>query len=143
MNERELAANRMLTQHQVQDLNRNPVLTLDSCSFDAAIFTVSVEYLTQPFAVFKEVARVLKPGAPFVVAFSERWFPPKVIQLWTHLHSFERLALVMDHFRLSESFEKLHTYSLRGHLRPADDADAQTHPFADPVFAVWGSRLPD
>lgn len=43
----------------------------------------SVEYLIHPIEVFSEVARVLKPGAPFVVTFSERWFPTKAIELWT------------------------------------------------------------
>jgi NaMN:DMB phosphoribosyltransferase len=32
--------------------------------------------------VFREVARVLRPGAPFVVSFSNRCFPTKAVAIW-------------------------------------------------------------
>jgi SAM-dependent methyltransferase len=69
-------------------------LPFASRQFDLAICTVSVEYLINPVDVFKQVARVLKPGSPFIATFSERWFPPKVIQVRTELHPFKRMGLV-------------------------------------------------
>jgi hypothetical protein len=36
----------------------------------------------RPVALFGEVARVLKPDAPFVVAFSTRMFPTKAVLAW-------------------------------------------------------------
>ena len=85
MNEAELAANPRLTRSFVQDLNRNPALPLDPASCDAALCCVSVQYLQQPVAVFAEVRRALKPGAPFIVSYSNRCFPTKAVAIWRSL----------------------------------------------------------
>ncbi|MCW6512694.1 class I SAM-dependent methyltransferase [Lichenifustis flavocetrariae] len=82
LNEAELAANPRLARHVVQDLNRNPMLPLDDASFDGACCCVSVQYFEQPVAVMREVRRVLKPGAPFIVTFSDRCFPTKAVLIW-------------------------------------------------------------
>jgi ubiquinone/menaquinone biosynthesis C-methylase UbiE len=37
-------------------------LPFDNDSFDVVLCSVSVDYLTRPMGVFKEVHRVLKPG---------------------------------------------------------------------------------
>jgi SAM-dependent methyltransferase len=140
MNAEELAQNPRLNERLVHDLNRQPRLPFGDGEFDAAICNLSVEYLTQPFAVFAEVARVLKPGGLFVIPFSNRWFPPKVIQLWTQLHDFERPGLVLDYFLESGRFEGLETFSLRGLPRPEDDKYAAQTAQADPVYAVWGRK---
>ena len=142
LNEEELRANKRLSDFTVHDLNRDPRLPLPEGEYDAAICTVSVEYMVKPFEIFREVARVLKPGAPYVVTFSERWFPPKVVRVWQELHPFERMGLVVDYFRRDGSFGDLETESLRGLLRPADDKYAGLTPFSDPVYAVWGRVLP-
>jgi ubiquinone/menaquinone biosynthesis C-methylase UbiE len=122
----------------VHDLNLKPELPFADAHFDAVLCTASVEYLVKPDAVFRAVRRVLKPGAPFVVTFSERWFPPKAIQLWTLLHPFERLGLVLDYFRRSGQFSELGTETARDWPRPADDQYAGQYVFADPLYAVWG-----
>jgi hypothetical protein len=140
MNREELAENPRLTGHLVHDLNRDPGLPFPGGRFDAAVCTVSVEYLTRPIEVFEEVARVLRPGGPFVLTFSERWFPPKVIRLWTEIHPFERMGLVLEYFRRSGQFEALGTDSIRGLLRPADDTYARLYRHSDPIYAVWGRR---
>jgi SAM-dependent methyltransferase len=108
--------------------------------FDAVLCTVSVEYLTRPFEVFAEVARVLRPGGVFAATFSNRWFPPKAIRLWTELHEFERLGLVLEYFRESGQYTKLESFSMRGLPRPEDDPYTGRIPHADPVYAVWGIR---
>lgn len=138
MNAIELERNERLSARVVHDLNQEPELPFAAQSFDIALCTVSVEYLTQPVAVFNEVARILRPGAPFLVTFSERWFPPKVIHLWPELHPFERMGLVLDYFRKSSQFGDLHTESIRGYPRPPDDKYARTLRDSDPVYAVWG-----
>ena len=43
---------------------------------------VSVQYLTQPVDVFRDVRRVLTNGGPFVVSFSNRCFPTKAVAIW-------------------------------------------------------------
>jgi len=119
-------------------LNRAPALPLADAGFDLAVCTVSVEYLVDPVAVFREVGRVLRPGAVFAVVCSERWFPPKVIRVWRELHPFERMGLVLAWLRQAGGFEGLHTESVRGLPRPPDDRYAGRLAFADPVHAVWG-----
>ena len=76
LNRSELAANERLAHTVVHDLNRNPALPFENGYFDAAICTVSVEYLTRPLDVFEEISRILKPEGTFIVTFSNRWFPP-------------------------------------------------------------------
>lgn len=140
LNAEELAANPRLRERVVQDLNREPRLPFDDAGFDAAFCTASVEYLIRPLEVFAELARVLKPDAPFVVSFSERWFPSKAIGLWSELHPFERMGLVLQLFRRSGVFKDLRTESLRGLPRPEDDAYADRMHESDPVYVVSGRR---
>lgn len=138
MNGEEMEKNPRLSEFLVHDLNADPHLPFDDEDFDAVLCTVSVEYLTQPLAVFAEVARVLRPGAPFVVTFSDRWFPPKVIRLWQELHPFERVGLVLDYFARTGRFRDLGTESVRGLPRPGDDKYVRQTPYSDPIYAVWG-----
>jgi hypothetical protein len=140
MNAAELAENPRLADYVVQDLNREPRLPYADRSFDVVVCSVSVEYLVAPFDVFAEVARVLKPGGHCIVTFSDRWFPPKVIRLWTELHPFERMGLVLEYFRQTGKFTAMATESWRGWPRPEDDKYYPQRQTADPVFAVSGQR---
>ncbi|MGY6552342.1 MAG: class I SAM-dependent methyltransferase [Erythrobacter sp.] len=94
MNSVELAANPRLTRWFVQNLNQDPVLPLGDGVFDAAMACVGVQYLQQPLAVFAEVRRVLAPGAPFIVSFSNRCFPTKAVAIWRSLDTQGHAALV-------------------------------------------------
>lgn len=140
MNSEELAANPLFAEHLTHDLNLKPALPFEDASFDAVICSLSVEYLTQPFEVFAEVARILRPGGRFVVTFANRWFPPKVIRLWEGMHEFERPGLVLEYFLRDGLFDGLETWSIRGLPRPADDKYAKQLGESDPVYAVWGNR---
>jgi SAM-dependent methyltransferase/FKBP-type peptidyl-prolyl cis-trans isomerase 2 len=140
LNGDEMAQNDQLSKAVVHDLNIEPHLPFGDGGFDAAVCTVSVEYLTKPIEVFAEVARVLRPGAPFVVTFSNRWFPPKVVKIWTEVHPFERMGFVLEVFHRTGVFERLETISLRGLPRPQDDPYFPDEQLSDPVFAVWGRR---
>ncbi|WP_419658572.1 methyltransferase, type 11 [Desulfosarcina variabilis str. Montpellier] len=142
LNRAELEQNPQLTDIHVHDLNTNPWLPYDDTSFDLVVCTASVEYLIHPLEVVKAVGRVLKPGGTFVVVFSNRWFPPKVIRIWEQLHEFERIGLVMEYFLRSGAFDDVQTYSMRGLPRPRDDKYAHELQFSDPVYAVWGKRKP-
>jgi SAM-dependent methyltransferase len=140
LNERELRKNPQLTELMVQDLNVNSSLPFESNSFDAAICTVSVEYLIDPLAVFEEVSRVLRTDGYFSVTFSNRWFPTKAIKIWKELHEFERMGLVLEYFLRSGGFKNLQTYSIRGLPRPHDDKYFPDLLFSDPIYAVWGQK---
>ncbi len=138
MNEKELSANPHLSDYVVHDLNQIPVLPYPADRFDAVICSLSVEYLTHPFEVFKETARVLKPGGLFLASFSNRWFPPKAIDVWKHIHEFERLAMVTDYIMESGRFKNIKTLSKRGYPRPSTDKYFPEKKDADPIYLVSG-----
>ena len=94
MNAEELAANPRLDRWFVQNLNRDVVLPLNDQYFDAALCCVGVQYLQRPHEVFAEIRRVLVPGAPFVISFSNRCFPMKAIAIWRALDTNGHAALV-------------------------------------------------
>jgi SAM-dependent methyltransferase len=94
MNAAELAANPRLSRRFVQDLNRDPALPLDDASVDAAAICVSIQYLQQPVAVLREVARVLRPGGAVAISFSNRCFPTKAVAVWQALDGPEQCRLV-------------------------------------------------
>ncbi|MDP2702709.1 MAG: methyltransferase domain-containing protein, partial [Candidatus Rokubacteria bacterium] len=82
LNAVEMAENPQLAAAVVHDLNRDPGLPFADAAFDAVVCAVSVQYLTRPLEVFREVRRVLRPGAPLIVSFSNRCFPDKAVALW-------------------------------------------------------------
>ncbi len=124
MNEAELNANEVLDEHFVQDLNANPALPLLDSSFDGACLCVSVQYLQQPVTVLKEVQRVLRPGAPVVITFSNRCFPTKAVAIWQALEGADQQRLVSMYLGRA-GFERIET----GEVLPPD---------GDPIWAVIG-----
>ena len=138
LNREELVKNPRLTDYVVHDLNSNPVLPFGDQEFEAVICTVSVEYFIHPEEIFQEVARILKPGGLLIHTFSNRWFPPKVIKIWTELLEWERPGLVLEYFLRSGAYDQLQTFSARGWPRPANDRYFPQFPLSDPVYAVWG-----
>ena len=131
MNEAELRANEMASSWVVQDLNADPTLPFDDATFDAVTCCVSVDYLTRPLEVFAEVARVLRPGRPFVVTFSNRCFPTKAIRGWLSTDDEGHCAIVATYFELTDGFGPA-TVELR-------NPDARS----DPLFAVVARRSAD
>ena len=71
----ELAANPQAQARVVHDLNADPQLPFADASFDAAVCCVSVDYLMRPVEVFRDVARVLRPGRAFRVHVLEPVLP--------------------------------------------------------------------
>ena len=106
MNATELAANEMADAWSVGNLNVDPTLEHEDASFDAVTCAVSVDYLTRPLEVFAEVARVLRPGGPFVCTFSNRCFPTKAIRGWLSSDDRGRCAIVARYFALTEGFDE-------------------------------------
>ncbi|XP_058186628.1 uncharacterized protein LOC131303669 [Rhododendron vialii] len=104
INAQELAKNPRLDYFFVKDLNQDQTLELESCSLDAVVCTVSVQYLQQPEKVFAEVFRVLRPGGVFVVSFSSRMFYEKAIAAWREGTGYSRVQLVMQYFQCIEGF---------------------------------------
>ena len=127
MNRLELERNPRLTQYIVQDLNRQPELPFADASFDAVVNAVSLQYLTQPVAVFRSCARVLRPGGLHVIALSHRCFPTKAIRAWHALPAVRRLQVVRSYFERAGGYE---TASILDRSPVG----------ADPLWIVWARR---
>ena len=136
MNANEMQDNPALSNHVVQDVNENPKLPFADNEFDAVICNLSIEYLTDPLVIFRELVRVTRTGGQIHVAVSDRWFPPKAIVLWSELHPFERLGLMLDYFMRTDGLAGIHTHTIRGLLRPEDDKYADQMLYSDPLFIV-------
>ncbi|NEU14399.1 class I SAM-dependent methyltransferase [Methylobacterium sp. BTF04] len=99
LNTRELAANPRLTESFVQDLNSDPALPVETASIDAVLLCVGVQYLQDPVAVLREVARVLVPGAPVIITFSNRCFPTKAVAIWQAVGGDDQARLIELYLR--------------------------------------------
>lgn len=127
MNPEELAANPLFSNWFVQNLNRDPGLPLADASIDAATICVSVQYLQRPLAVLREIARVLRPGAPVVISFSNRCFWTKAVAVWRGLDD-EGHARLVELYLRHAGFEQIETHPLSEWVE-----DRQ-----DPLIAVVG-----
>ena len=105
MNAEELAANPRLDARVVQDLNRNPRLPFADHAFDAVLIAVSVQYLTHPIEVFRDIARVLAPGGRLIVAMSHRCFPTKAVRAFHEFSVEDRIRLIGAYVELAGGFE--------------------------------------
>jgi SAM-dependent methyltransferase len=131
LNGAEMEDNPALGEIVVHNVNVNPRLPFEEGSFDGAVMTVSVQYVTRPAELFADVGRALKPHAPFVVTFSNRMFPTKAVALWHGANQHQRVAVVREYFAGSAAFEKIETI----------DRSAPTDPPSDPIWAVAGYKI--
>jgi SAM-dependent methyltransferase len=131
LNRAEMADNPALNDVVVHNVNTNPRLPFEDESFDGAVMTVSVQYLTRPIELFADVGRVLKPHAPFIATFSNRMFPTKAVALWQGANQHQRQTVVKEYFARSGAFEKIE----------AIDRSEPTDPPSDPVWAVVGYKI--
>jgi SAM-dependent methyltransferase len=141
LNVEELGSNRMLTATVIHDINADPKLPFGDREFDVVINTVSVDYLTRPVEVFREVGRVLKRAGMFIVVFSNRMFPPKAVKIWKKINESERVDLVKKYFNLSGSFSLEGSSESTGKPRPEDDKYYALGIPSDPIYAVWARAI--
>jgi SAM-dependent methyltransferase len=99
LNQAELDANPMASERVRQDLNDDPSLPFADDSFDAVLCCVSIDYLIRPVEVLAEAVRVVRPGAPVVITFSNRCFPSKAIRGWLNADDAGRCAIVAGYLR--------------------------------------------
>jgi SAM-dependent methyltransferase len=132
LNAVEMAENPQLAAAVVHDLNREPGLPFANATFDAVVCAVSIQYLTRPLDAFREVRRVLRPGAPFVVSFSNRCFPDKAVALWRVTDDQQHVDVVTAYF--ADSGEP-------GRAWTAAETFAHTPALGDPLYAVWARLL--
>ena len=128
LNAEEMADNPQLTRHVVHDVNRDARLPFDDATFDGAACAVSIQYATHPVRLFREVARVLRAGAPFVVSFSNRCFPTKAVAVWLAATDAEHVQLVQTYFEMSGGWTEVSA------------ENRSPGPHGDPLYAVWARR---
>ncbi|XP_043707138.1 uncharacterized protein LOC122656607 isoform X1 [Telopea speciosissima] len=130
MNEEELKRNPVLTEYVVQDLNINPKLPFEDNSFDVITNVVSVDYLSKPIDVFKEMSRILKPGGLAIMSFSNRCFWTKAISIWTSTGDADHALIVGSYFHYAGGFE------------PPQAVDISPNPGrSDPMYIVYSTRV--
>ena len=126
MNAVEMQENPDLDDHVVHDVNKESQLPFGDETFDAAVITVSAQYLTRPVETFEQVNRVLKPGGVFIVSFSNRMFPTKAVRIWRMGSDSQHIELVQSYMQAAGNFEEIKS----GLVNPDQS------PPADPLFAV-------
>lgn len=94
LNEKELAANKRLDSHWLQNLNLDQMLPLKNESVDATLIVAGWQYLQYPEAVAAELLRITRPGGQLIVAFSNRMFFTKAPQIWADGSDRDHLAYV-------------------------------------------------
>jgi SAM-dependent methyltransferase len=130
MNATELAANPRLASLVVHDLNQKPQLPFGDGEFDAAGICVSIQYLTNPARVLRDLGRVLRPGGPVVVTFSNRCFPTKAVAIWQMLDDAGHGELVQRYLQAAGNWTAIELLDRSTQL-----------PGQDPLYAVVGRSL--
>ena len=136
----ELARNKNLTEWIYHDLNKIPSLPFPDNTFDAVLNVVSVDYMTRPLEIFREVGRILKPGGLFLVAFSNRMFEQKAVKIWRQSGEEERVVLVEEFFNQAGVFTSPEVFVSKGKPRPRDDKYAHLGIPSDPIYAVYAEK---
>ena len=130
LNAVELQVNSVLDEYVVHNLNADLTLPFGDEEFAAVIMTVSMQYLTNPVEVFREVHRILQPDGPFIVIFSNRLFPTKAVYIWRVTSDAEHAKLVQHYFRLAGGYAAI-TFL---------DCTPQTDEYTDPVYIVMANK---
>ena len=131
LNAVEMQENPDLDDHVLHDLNVEPRLPFEDNTFDAVVITVSIQYLVRPVEVFRDVGRVLRPGGPFLVIFSNRMFFTKAVRIWTVTNDEQKMDLVASYFRYAGVYG-----DIVGSCRNPDRGS-----FDDPLYVVMGRSL--
>lgn len=114
MNAKELEANKQLTEYYEKDLNVNPDLSqFEDNSFDVVCNVVSVDYLTKPLEIFREMHRVLRPGGISLMSFSNRCFPTKAIAMWLQADDIGRLTIVASYYHYAAKWENIEAFNMK------------------------------
>ncbi len=117
LNREELSLNKRLTGYISQDLNENPALSFEDCSFDIITLTSGMAYLKNPEILFHSVGRLLKPDGILFVSYTDRQYDNDATELWGSMTPHEKtiftrnsILSVTDHF---DVYQKIFLYDTR------------------------------
>ena len=127
MNEAELRRNERLDSYVVHNLNADPRLPFGDAEFDGVGICASIDYLTRPVEVLREVGRASRIGAPTIITFSNRCFPTKAVMVWHQLDDRGHMRLVERYLQDAGNFRN---------IRSLDRSPRRL--FSDPLYAVIG-----
>jgi hypothetical protein len=132
LNPLELIANPSKTEWRCQNLNTNTNLPYGNEEFDLVTNSLSVDYMTQPRELFREIHRVLKPGGICAIAFTNRCFPSKIVPIWarpfTDVH---HVRIVANYFHFSAEWKSVDVID----VSPAGWVGER-----DPMYIVQGRK---
>jgi SAM-dependent methyltransferase len=92
---------------------------------------VSVDYLNKPFEIFREAARVLKPGGKFILSQSNRCFATKAIAMWLGQSDLQHCQVIGAYFHFSGGWSPARAFDVSPH-------GSRT---SDPLFIVEATKL--
>jgi hypothetical protein len=130
----ELSCNDGLRHRILADLNTDPGLPFRSDSFGGAALFFGVETLRYPEDVFREVSRVLKHGALFLIVYSPVTDRDYAHSRWNMMDDQERLALIVSHFEKAQTFGPVTAYGSKRRIR--SDASKMQYPVKNQA-AIW------
>ena len=130
LNEVELRANQVLDEYVIHDLNVEPNLPFTDAEFAGVLLTASVQYLTKPVKVFREVQRILQPNGSFIVIFSNRMFATKAVAIWRMTSDEGHVDLVTHYIYQAGGFQNI-TFL---------DKTPPVEAYTDPVYIVMARK---
>ncbi|GJD11907.1 hypothetical protein Gasu2_60280 [Galdieria sulphuraria] len=131
LNELELSKNPRLDTYDVIDLQENPTFPYPNERSDIVTMVVSVDYLTKPLQVFREIGRVLRSKGTAYISFSNRCFPTKAVSVWLSAsNDWQRVYIVGSFFHYTEMFDTPTAYDL-----------SPNWGITDPLYMVTANKL--
>lgn len=126
-----------------QDLNKNTAIPLANEVFDAAVLNVDLGILSRPIEVYREVARLLKPGGFFVTTFIHPFFSKAMTRMWATGFDHDHIVLADSFFEYSNAFTKAEGRTV---FKTEDGIDWYDIPMPyesnvhDYVYAFWAYK---
>ena len=101
INQKELAANPILKERILQDLNTKPEIPETVRELDTATCVVSIDYLIKPRDVLESLRSRMRNGGVVHLIISNRCFPTKAVGRWLRVGEQEKLLMVGDYLHFS------------------------------------------